>query len=120
MSNTRYTKDVEDQNTKLQSIIDDLTDQLTKAEDKIEILLKDLTVKTCSYRDMKDFIDDLAIHGVRFDTSPTMVNIQPGESKRIHEHYEYIKRIDKSIRNRAKTVKTHVEQREAGKDVRDA
>ena len=51
-------------------------------------------------RAMEEFIKDLASSGTRFDLTPTVRSDEPGD------YVEYIRRIDTSIRERAKSALT--------------
>ena len=56
---------------------------------------------------LKNFVTDLAEHGVRHDTSPTM-QFGKGEAALAGRYTEYIRRIDEAIRSRAKEQLTRV------------
>ena len=57
-------------------------------------------------RAMEEFIKDLASSGTRFDLTPTVRSDEPGD------YVEYIRRIDTSIRERAKSALTTPRRKE--------
>lgn len=105
----KYIEEVESRNTELETIIDDMSDHIQKAESKLDHLNRAFKSYYDNYQEMKEFINDLADHGVRFDTRPTMTDITEDSMPYIKEHYDYIQRIDRSIRQRATVVKNDVE-----------
>lgn len=111
----KYVEDIETRNTELQTVIDDMSDHIIKAENKLKQLTDAFTSYYDNYQTMKEFINDLAYHGVRFDTRPTLYNIEESDLNVIKDYYSYIQRIDSSIRTRAKDIMGEIDRVEKEK-----
>ncbi len=109
-----YADSVEKRNVELQTIIDDLDDQLINSENKVKHLEKTLKTYLIGYEIMKELIEDLSSHGVRFDIRPTLCNITSKDFKNnnIDFLYSYIEKIDSSIRSISKSVKKKIDSLE--------
>jgi DNA repair exonuclease SbcCD ATPase subunit len=110
----KYVKEVEERNEELENIIDELNKEISEKESRLDHLIDAFNAYYDNYHGMKTYIEDLASHGTRFDTNPTII-FSNDVKETISDLYKYIQRIDESIKQRAKEIKEVVDKIEKEK-----